>query len=737
MPPAPLDHDVLLAYAHADAEVARSLGSVLGRLEPRVGVVLVRQGTVPVGVNRISWLAARMDPCGTLVALVSSQSTGDALMMEAVRLGLARAHADHAFRIIPVFLEPTPTPHGLGILDPLDADGSMSTEEIAERLLRRTIQRTTSGTPPYRGHRAPREGEVQGERYALLECLGRGRRTTTFKAQDRARCDALVVVKRLHPPLVDDPRALQGFMRSARLTAELVGRGVPRLVPRRGPVALDDGGRRYLVEDLIPGPSLQHAIVARRVGPRVLLGVIEQVGATLEALHAHGHAHHYVTPTNILLDEAGVPWLTDLDATGSCHEGSIEALAHCAPEVLDGDRTTDARADVFSLAMVMAFGLGRARLLDALLDRSGFLARLECSPRVRALLAEALAHEPEHRPATVEALCTRLRQAWEEGGGGPRSSSRRGGLGPRPKGPGSSDIAAISDLDRERVRRNVLADIFSIPASPIKVGRYELRRRLDRGATGQVHVAFDPVLACEIAVKLVALDTLERLAVDQRRRLLHEAQALAALGHPNVVHVYEIDAEADPPFIAMELVDGKNLAQWIDDAQPVWTEIVDVFLEAGQGLAAAHEAGLIHHDFKPQNVMIDEAPPRQVRVTDFGLARTQLDEPVVTEIAGREVWAGTPLYMAPEQVRNLATPRSDQFAFCVSLYECLFGAPPFPGATVEEIQARIALGPPTPDDLRGVPPALLSLVHTGLAADERDRHPSMAVLLRALAKVRG
>src|SRR3954447_3740640 len=151
------------------------------------------------------------------------------------------------------------------------------------------------------------------------------------------------------------------------------------------------------------------------------------------------------------------------------------------------------------------------------------------------------------------------------------------------------------------------------------IGRYVVLSLIGRGGMGEVYAAYDPELDRKIAIKL--LKTRDAAAADGRARLLREAQAIARLSHPNVVVVYDVGTFGESVFIAMEFVDGNTIGYWLEAGQDSWRDVLDVYVAAGRGLIAAHAAGLVHRDFKPENVMITKAG--QVRVMDFGLAREQ------------------------------------------------------------------------------------------------------------------
>jgi tetratricopeptide (TPR) repeat protein len=280
------------------------------------------------------------------------------------------------------------------------------------------------------------------------------------------------------------------------------------------------------------------------------------------------------------------------------------------------------------------------------------------------------------------------------------------------------------------------------------VGRFVVLGLLGRGGMGEVYGAYDPELDRKVAVKLVR-PRISRSGED-RGRLLREAQAIAKLSHPNVVVIYDVGTVDERVFIAMEFVEGSTLGGWLRAAPRSRREIVDVFLLAGRGLAAAHQAGLVHRDFKPDNVMV--GGDGQVRVMDFGLARTVVgeedapaSEPISTSTStsGRYLRAkmtqtgvllGSPAYMAPEQFLGEKTDgRTDQFSFCVALYEALYGERPFAGETVLAVQVNVLEGAirPAPAATR-VPSWIRRVLLRGLAINAAARFPSMEALLAAL-----
>ena len=277
------------------------------------------------------------------------------------------------------------------------------------------------------------------------------------------------------------------------------------------------------------------------------------------------------------------------------------------------------------------------------------------------------------------------------------------------------------------------------------VGRYLLLDRMGVGGMGVVFSAYDPELDRKVAVKLLRVAAAN--SREGQARLLREAQAMARLQHPNVLAVFDAGTFGDEVFIAMELVEGSTLTQWLRAGRRGWRQVLERFLGAGRGLASAHAAGLVHRDFKPDNVLIRK--DGRVCITDFGLAR-ELGATEVTALpsSGAEVMKdegqltrtgallGTPAYMAPEQMLGGAVDtRTDQFSFCVALYEALHGERPFAGETWEALRESLLR-----DEVRSAPKGvdvprwLRGVVLRGLSREPTARFPSMEALLAELER---
>lgn len=265
----------------------------------------------------------------------------------------------------------------------------------------------------------------------------------------------------------------------------------------------------------------------------------------------------------------------------------------------------------------------------------------------------------------------------------------------------------------------------------VNLARYRIEEAIGFGGMGVVYSAHDPQLDRKVALKVLWEGSpAER---ERAERLHGEARAMAKLAHPNVVPVFDVGVENGRVFVAMELVEGGTLRKWLAAGPHPWREVLARFRQAGEGLAAAHRAGLVHRDFKPENLLV--RADGTVLVTDFGLARAvPPGDPVSTrpnleEADGTET-AGTPVYMAPEQLRGESLDaRVDVYAFSVALWEGLYGKRPFELDATEGLLARIAKGPPPPPSETNVPEGIRRALVRGMSFRRRDRHDTIEELL--------
>jgi serine/threonine protein kinase/tetratricopeptide (TPR) repeat protein len=323
-------------------------------------------------------------------------------------------------------------------------------------------------------------------------------------------------------------------------------------------------------------------------------------------------------------------------------------------------------------------------------------------------------------------------------------------------------------------KAQVLAALFDEPVEEVRVGRFVLREYVGGGGMGEVYAAWDPTLETVVALKMVRPD--RRISPEAEARLLREAKVLAKVDHPNVVPVSDAGQIEDRVFLVMKLIRGRSLRVWLQElglrpGSARCRAVLRRFVDAGRGLQAVHEAELVHRDFKPDNVLVGD--DGRVRVVDFGLARP-VSNLALGAAPGRSAPAGeistdaetlplgspdagpggdgrprprsaedaltsygqvlgTPPYMSPEQMDGTeADHRSDQFSFCVALYEALYGELPFAGASFSARQQAIERGLPEPPRGSAVPAAVRKALQRGLAVDPADRFPDMGALLHVL-----
>ncbi|MFV8755989.1 serine/threonine protein kinase [Nannocystaceae bacterium ST9] len=285
----------------------------------------------------------------------------------------------------------------------------------------------------------------------------------------------------------------------------------------------------------------------------------------------------------------------------------------------------------------------------------------------------------------------------------------------------------LDELGRResRVKLNPHTD-----TSPIMLDRFVVQRSVGMGGMGVVFEAFDPELG-----RRVALKTCKAASIDAATLMEHEARSLAKLSHPNIVAVHEIVRFGSDVVLVMEFVEGQTLRRWQANTSPTWREVLACYVDAGQAIAAVHAAGLVHADFKPDNVLIDHEG--RVRVVDFGIARYSIGPGTGDD--GELANVGTREYMPPERLMGTpGGPRADIYSFCVSVWESIYGARPYAerSRTVHElldaiVEGKRAMGR-TP---RGLPERMRDVLVKGLAANVDERHASMADLLRAMLDV--
>lgn len=256
----------------------------------------------------------------------------------------------------------------------------------------------------------------------------------------------------------------------------------------------------------------------------------------------------------------------------------------------------------------------------------------------------------------------------------------------------------------------------------LKLGRYEIVAELGKGAMGTVYKARDPLLDRTVALKTINISASDPDMAEYEARFYQEAKAVGGLNHPNIVTVYDVGKTDDKPYLAMELLDGRELSTLIVKGSPlVVAHALDIAAQVADGLAYAHEHGVVHRDIKPANIMV--VRDGLVKIADFGIARMRSEE------RGNETPTvlGSPRYMSPEQVlRKRAEHRSDIFSLGVVLYEMLTGSPPFSGGDLNAILFQIVnLVPPAPSTANAEMPAMVDfVVAKALSKSPEERYAS-------------
>jgi len=501
-----------------------------------------------------------------------------------------------------------------------------------------------------------KQPEIFAERFVIEGEAGVGGTSIVYRAIDQTsgQTVALKLLRRT------GPADLQRFDAEAEALETLRHPAIVRYIAH----GVADGHQPYLAMEWVDGETLRLRLERGALDVDEVVMIGRRIADALAAAHASGILHRDIKPSNILLPrralarakvaDFGLVRAIDIDSDGPKRDVTATGIivgtpGYMAPEQAHGVRDLDARADLFSLGCLLfrclteidAFEGSRAltALAKLVLLEPPRVAELrpDVPGSLDRLVAALLAKEREQRPASaaevrekLESIAERMRAAAPH-----YIESRR---------------------DESRRDRKVPA---STPGSVF--GRYVLEGRLGEGGMGEVFRAHDTTLARAVALKIL------RGSPDHATSelLVREARAAAVLSHPNIVTIYDVGEQDGVPFLAMECVNGKDLRAHVGDPSAGIDQRVRWLIEAARGLAAAHQAGVVHGDVKPANVMV--ANDDTVKILDFGLA---------TAVPG---CVGTPAYMAPEQIRGEALDgRADQFAWGVTAYELLTGRPPWP-----------------------------------------------------------
>ncbi|MCX4242706.1 WD40 repeat domain-containing serine/threonine protein kinase [Paraliomyxa miuraensis] len=602
-----------------------------------------------------------------------------------------------------------------------------------------------------------RLGRIIEGRYRLDAVLGTGGFGAVYRAR-HLELDHDVAIKLLHEGV--DASTAKRLTREAKVLARLDHPNCARVMDFG-----TEGGTTYLVMELIDGRPLG-TMLGEPWPPRRAVDTALELLAGLGHAHQLGLVHRDLKPANVLLAErpgggstvriidfgivtiaAGeqlASFTEQLTATGAI----IGTPRYMSPEQLLGAKV-DARSDLYALGLILyemltghaAFEAGDVRYLAYMHAVAPTPLLPDGVPdELAALVGRLLAKKPEQRPTTTADVRQHL-------------------LALRPSLPDAPPGVTAGPATTANSEPRAAEELSVGPRA--RVGRYSLLRELGHGATGTVYLGWDETLDRQVAVKLLRPSPAHLRAGE---RMLREARGLARVAHENVVAVYEFGSHQGQLFVAMEHVRGRTLRAWRDEGSRPWTDTLARLLEAGRGLAAVHAAGLVHRDFKPDNVLVGD--DERARVVDFGLVRAaspafeMVDklapelgdtkdeaststprhvDPLKAKLTRTGAIIGTPAYMALEQLAGQhVDARSDQFAFCVVAYEALYGQRPFVGRSLEDLAAKLAAGhlQPRPDGSL-VPRRVDEVLARGLQVVPGSRWDGMSSLLDALERAAG
>lgn len=581
-------------------------------------------------------------------------------------------------------------------------------------------------------------GNVIGGRYKLLELLGVGGTGAVFRAK-QIHLQAVRAVKIMLSRHSLDPILVKRFLREARGLARLDHPNVVRVVD----TGETEEGLPFIAMELLEGEALSTTLKREGSLPWPAVKHIAcQVCNALQAAHEAGIIHRDLKPDNcfrlyddedgyrVKLLDFGIARFESDEISRITEQGSVLGTTpYMSCEQIAG-AVCDRQTDIWSIAVVFYELLCGVRPFQGLnaVEVSRSIANddpskmgdvrpdLELPPSLEEVLAKAMAKDRKSRYPTMKVFLGALEAV------------------PAP-------VRLTQPFTRSRNRGTPEARP-DFPKLPTSLGHYKICRQIGDGAMGIVYEAMNEELDRRVALKVMRQG---EQSPEQWDRFRREAKALARLSHPNIVGIYDIGTHQGQVYSIMEFIDGVTLAQWLNQSKQ-WREVTDVFIAAGRGLAAAHAAGLVHRDFKPGNVMLTSAG--QAKLLDFGLVRAlagakELSNlPDLASVFERPLTKsgtliGTPAYMAPEQIDGTPSgAQTDQFSFCVALYEAIYGYRPFQGERWFNLTANILEGNiRLPPDKTQVPPKLFEILKRGLSVKPNQRWATMKDLLNALERV--
>lgn len=599
---------------------------------------------------------------------------------------------------------------------------------------------------------------LAGGRYRVAARLGIGGFGSVYEATDTV-LGRDVAIKVIASPT---PDLRERFLREAQAIARLDHPNIVRIWD----VGVADN-ELFLVQELLRGSALD-SVLARHgaLPPRVALDVLIQVAGALDFAHGRGVIHRDVKPGNIfLLDRTGVRLLDFgiaklADQTSITQVGSIGTPSYASPEQLQG-LPVDARTDVYAFGavafetwsgrrMVQSGGDVFATILHVVREPAPSLAAVSpgAPPALVDLLARCVAKDPADRPASMHEVVTALQDIRREFGpstreewptltemtGAPGTADHHTRtvpgqvlpstgtmIGPTigPATSGSPPPVPVPSLAANGPLDTVMVEAGLAPGT--RLGRYTVHELVARGQTGHLYKAFDPVRSALVGLKVIRNPS--GLTV---QRLLRASRIWLDLRHPNLQHILEVDPgdSTGTALIATELIEGIDLATLLARRQLDLTQKIEIAIQICAALEYMHEAGIVHREIKPKNIVVSE-PDLRVKVLDSGLARSS--QAADTTLTRTGMIVGDLQYMAPEQAQGRHDQRSDIYGVGVVLYEMVVGRSftPMPTPVLHETLSRAT----------AVPPTLAAALLQAMAPEPAERFETISELadsLRAL-----
>jgi len=588
---------------------------------------------------------------------------------------------------------------------------------------------------------------VFGGRYRIERLLGAGTLGSVYEVKS-GPFDRRYAIKVLHPHVASEPSVVQRLKREAHAAASLKH---PHIV-EVSDFGQEPGGPPFLVMEFLSGQSLRQVLKREgAIGAQRAACIGRQVLSALAAAHDANIVHRDIKPENVfltstaamadvvkVLDFGSAKMLEELEGRPLTVTGVvIGTLSFMPPEQALG-RAVDGRADLYALAATLYAAVSGkkpfeakapAELLDAVVQREPpKLARhgVKVDPAFEAILRKALKKDPAERYATAREMDAAL-TGWLATM--PPSVTRV----PRVDSANLTPSGVAIDGDDASVRH------LQMPEVGGTVGRYTIVEHLGAGGLGEVFRGRDLHIGRDVAIKVlrVARGCDESgLPVRAAAQILVEARAAATIRHPNAVEVFDVECDvAGAAYLVMELVPGKTLRHFVGDPSTPIERKIGWLLDVARALAAAHAKGLVHQDIKPDNVMVRD--DGVIKVLDFGIARRVFDNfSSLPSTETVERIAGTPVYMAPEQMRGAkGDARTDQFTWAVFAYELLTGALPWlqHGGVLHVVHEITTRTPLPPSQRRSdVPREIDAVLMKALSKRPEDRFASMDAVIKAL-----